>query len=58
MIDHVFSDAIGALRDSLESARLERQDMEESFYNDLLIGNTFWRVNYGLPGEGLSLIHI
>ena len=52
MIDHVFSDAIGALRDSLESARLERQDMEESFYNDLLIGNTFWRVNYGLPGEG------
>ena len=52
MIDHVFSDAIGALRDSLESARLERQDMEESFYNDLLIGNTFWRVSYGLPGEG------
>ena len=52
MIDHVFSDAIGALRDSLESARLERQNLEESFYTDLLIGNTFWRVSYGLPGEG------
>ena len=26
--------------------------MEESFYSDLLIGNTFWRVTYGLPGEG------
>ena len=53
MIDHVFSDAIGALRDSLESARLERQSVEESFYTDLLTGSTTWRASYSLPGEGM-----
>ena len=53
MIDHVFSDAIGALRDSLESARLERQSAEESFYTDLLTGSTTWRASYSLPGEGM-----
>ncbi len=53
MIDHIFSDAIGALRDSLESARLERQSTEESFYTDLLTGSTIWRASYSLPGEGI-----
>ena len=55
MIDHVFSDAIGALRDSLESARLERQSAEESFYTDLLTGSTTWRASYSLPGIAILL---
>ena len=31
MLDHVFTDAIGALRDTFENALLERQAFEERF---------------------------
>ena len=34
MLDHVFTDAIGALRDAFEQARLERQAFEERFQSD------------------------
>jgi hypothetical protein len=53
MLDHVFTDAIGALRDSLERARLERQAFEERFQVDVLLGDVTWETSYGLPGEGL-----
>lgn len=53
MLDHVFTDAIGALRDSLERAFLERQAFEERFHMDLLLGDTTWETSYGVPGEGL-----
>src|SRR5262247_66239 len=53
MLDHVFTDAIGALRDSLERALLERQAFEERFQVDVLLGDTSWETSYGLPGEGL-----
>jgi hypothetical protein len=53
MLDHVFTDAIGALRDSLESALLERQAFEERFQADVLLGDLSWETSYGLPGEGL-----
>jgi hypothetical protein len=53
MLDHVFTDAIGALRDSLERALLERQAFEERFQVDVLLGDTTWETSYGLPGEGL-----
>lgn len=52
MLDHVFTDAIGALRDALENAFLERQAFEERFQVDVLLGDMTWETSYGLPGEG------
>jgi hypothetical protein len=52
MLDHVFTDAIGALRDALEQALLERQAFEERFQSDVLLGDLTWETSYGLPGEG------
>ena len=52
MLDHVFTDAIGALRDTMENALLERQAFEERFQVDVLLGDVTWETSYGLPGEG------
>ncbi|MEX1218562.1 MAG: hypothetical protein WEA11_08600 [Acidimicrobiales bacterium] len=53
MLDHVFTDAIGALRDAFEGALLERQAFEERFNMDMLLGDMTWETTYGLPGEGI-----
>jgi hypothetical protein len=52
MLDHVFTDAISALRDAFEAALLERQAFEEHFQSDVLLGDLHWETSYGLPGEG------
>jgi hypothetical protein len=52
MLDHVFTDAISALRDAFEEALLERQAFEEHFQTDILLGDVTWETSYGLPGEG------
>ena len=52
MLDHVFTDAIGALRDTVEGAMLERQAFEERFQADVLLGDLTWATSYALPGEG------
>ncbi len=52
MLDHVFTDAIGALRDAVEGAMLERQAFEERFQADVLLGDLTWETSYSLPGEG------
>lgn len=52
MLDHVFTDAIGALRDALENALLERQAFEERFHTDVLLGDLTWETSYAVPGEG------
>ncbi len=52
MLDHVFTDAIGALREVFENALLERQALEERFQADILLGDLTWETAYGLPGEG------
>jgi hypothetical protein len=52
MLDHVFTDAIGAIRDTFETALLERQAFEERFQVDVLLGDTTWETTYSLPGEG------
>jgi len=52
VLDHVFTDAIGALREVFEGAFLERQAFEERFQTDPLLGDTSWETTYGLPGEG------
>jgi hypothetical protein len=53
VLDHVFTDAIGALRDAFEAAYLERQAFDEHFQVDVLLGDLCWETSYGLPGEGL-----
>ncbi len=53
MLDHVFTDAIGALRDAVETVGLERQAFEERFQADVLLGDLTWETSYSLPGEGL-----
>jgi hypothetical protein len=53
VLDHVFTDAIGALRDAVENAFLERQAFEEHFQADILLGDLTWETSYSLPGEGL-----
>ncbi len=53
MLDHVFADAIGALRSALELAMLERQAVEERFTTDALLGDTRWETSYSIPGEGV-----
>ncbi len=53
MLDHVFTDAISAVREAFESALLERQAFEEHFQVDVLLGDLVWETSYGLPGEGL-----
>ena len=53
MLDHVFTDAISALREAFESALLERQAFEEHFQSDILLGDLIWETSYGLPGEGM-----
>jgi hypothetical protein len=61
MLDHVFTDAISALRDAFEAAFLERQAFDEHFQVDVLLGDLSWETSYGLPGEGLPprvLAHI
>ncbi|MFT6390586.1 MAG: hypothetical protein ACJA14_000093 [Ilumatobacter sp.] len=52
MLDHVFTDVIGALRDAFEAAFLERQPFEERFQSDVISGDLTWETSYGLPGEG------
>ena len=52
MLDHIFTDAIGALRDAFEAAFLERQAFDEHFQVDVLMGDLRWETSYGLPGEG------
>lgn len=52
MLDHVFADAIGAVRAAFELAMLERQAIEERFTTDALLGDTRWETSYSIPGEG------
>ena len=51
MLDHVFTDAIDALRQSLEKALLERLAVEEHLTHDMLSGDLSFETSYGLLGE-------
>jgi len=53
MLDHVFMDAIGALREAFEGALLERHAQEERLQVDVLLGDVNWETAYSLPGEGV-----
>src|SRR5437764_4111492 len=52
MLDHVFMDAIGALREAFDGALLERHAQEERLQVDVLLGDVSWETSYSLPGEG------
>lgn len=54
MLDHVFVQAIGAVRRALDAALLERHSFEERYEVDILLGDTTWETAYTLPGEGVS----
>ena len=53
MLDHVFMDAIGALREAFDGALLERHASEERLQVDVLLGDVSWETSYSLPGEGV-----
>ena len=53
MLDHVFMDAIGALREAFDGALLERHAQEERLQVDVLLGDVSWETSYSLPGEGV-----
>jgi hypothetical protein len=52
MLDHIFMDAIGALRRAFDAALLERHTQEERLQVDVLLGDLNWETSYSLPGEG------
>jgi hypothetical protein len=53
MLDHVFMDAIGALREAFDGALLERHAEAERLQVDVLLGDVNWETSYSLPGEGV-----
>ncbi len=53
MLDHVFLESIGTLRQALEDSLLERHALEERYQIDVLLGDASWETSYTLPGEGL-----
>ena len=53
MLDHVFLDAVAALRQALDDALLERQAGEDRLAVDILVGDLVWETSCSLPGEGV-----
>ncbi len=51
VLDHIFADAVGSLRQALEDVHLERTVVDERFQSDLLLGDLTWSTSYALPGE-------
>ena len=51
MLDHAFTDAIAAVRRSLDSALLQRHAIDERLQIDVLLGDMTWETSYALPGE-------
>jgi hypothetical protein len=53
MLDHLFLDAVAALRRALDDALLERQPGEDRLAVDILIGDLVWETSCSLPGDGV-----
>jgi hypothetical protein len=51
MIDHVLARLVEGLRQSFESALLQRQAVEERFQVDVFLGDVSFETSYSLPGE-------
>jgi hypothetical protein len=53
MLDHVFVEAIAAVRRGLEGALLQRSSVDERLQVDILLGDLSWETSYTLPFEGV-----
>jgi hypothetical protein len=53
VLDHVFLDAVAAIRKSFDDALLERERHEDRLASDLLLGDLVWESSVSLPGEGV-----
>jgi hypothetical protein len=53
VLDHLFVEAIGSVRQSLDGALLSRHALEEQFQVDVILGDVTWETAYTLPGEDL-----
>jgi hypothetical protein len=53
VLDHLFLDAVAALRQALDDALLERQPGEDRLAVDILIGDLVWETSCSLPGDGV-----
>ncbi len=51
MLDHVFIQLVTSLKESFESALLQRQAVEERFQVDVFLGDVSFETSYSLPGE-------
>jgi hypothetical protein len=53
MLDHVFLDTVGAMRQALDDALLERHPREDRLAVDILLGDVVWETSCSLPGDGI-----
>jgi hypothetical protein len=51
MLDHIFIQLVTSLKESFESALLQRQAVEERFQVDVFLGDVSFETSYSLPGE-------
>jgi hypothetical protein len=51
VLDHALIDVISAVRQSFDTALLQRQAVEERFQVDVFLGDVSWETSYSLPGE-------
>src|SRR3982074_60379 len=52
MLDHAFWEIIQVIKTAFAGALLDREQTEERFPIDLLLGDLAWEASYCLPGEG------
>jgi hypothetical protein len=53
MLDHVFLDTVGAMRQALDDALLERHPREDRLAVDIFLGDLVWETSCSLPGDGV-----
>jgi hypothetical protein len=51
MLDHVFLDTVGVMRQALDDTLLCRAAHEDRLSSDLLLGDLVWETSVSLPGE-------
>jgi hypothetical protein len=53
MLDHVFLDTVGTMRQALDDALLERHPHEDRLAVDIFLGDLVWETSCSLPGDGV-----
>jgi hypothetical protein len=53
MLDHVFLDTVGTMRQALDDALLERHPQEDRLAVDIFLGDLVWETSCSLPGDGV-----